>query len=48
MTKLNKLKGFGFDWMVVRSEGDLSAIIPKVKISLTLSRYYYKASRNKI
>ena len=34
--------------MVVRSEGDLCAIIPKVKISLTLSRYYYKASRNKI
>ena len=42
------MKGFGLDWMVVRSEGDLCANIPKVKISLTLSRYYYKASKNKI
>ena len=42
------MKGFGLDWMVVRSDRDLCAIIPKVNISLTLSRYYYKASRNKI
>ena len=30
-TNLNKLKSFGLDWMVVRSEGDYCAIFPKVK-----------------
>ena len=36
MSNMNKLKSFGLDWMVVRSEEDYCAIFSKSKISLTL------------
>ena len=36
---MNKLKGFGLDWMVVRSGGDLCVIIPKVYKYLWLLYY---------
>ena len=43
-----KLKSFGLDWMVVRSEGDYYAIYPKVNKYLWLYWFLlYKPSRRK-